>query len=125
MAKPPQFVGKKLFGEVFKACNTPGYDKKLLRKLEKASTFEQSACFLKEIYKRSDNIKPDGTPNVDKIANQFKEYGLPIPIELEPQRDLNIENDIELFVDRAFDFIVNNKEGIKFVYYGSRQESFE
>lgn len=118
-------MGRKVFGEVFKACNTTKEDRRLLRRLERPPSQEQAGCFVKYIYKNTGHIKEDGTANIEKIAQQFIDYGLPVPDDLYDTANIQIENDLDHFTDKAFPFIIKNKDAIKLAFYGSVKETFE
>lgn len=69
-------------------------------------------------------IKPDGTADADKFAQQFIDFGFPVPDAVNELSGINIEGEPQLFVDKIFKLVSENKVAIKTVFWGSPKEDF-
>lgn len=122
VAKRPQTSGKSVYGKIFKACNTPGPERKLIRRFQMPSE-DQGKCYAKNVLTELGLVKEDNTLDADKVATQLTDYGSPVPAMLEELRVLDIQD--VAFVQKLFTFLAANSQDLKQAFHGNRQESFE
>lgn len=69
-------------------------------------------------------IKPDGTTDTEKFSQQFIDYGLPVPDAVKGLSGVHIEREPELFAERIWSLVGENKVALKTVFWGSPKEDF-
>lgn len=109
----------------FAVCKTSEADKELVRNLEMPTAKEQAGCLTNyfwvylELVKKSDN-----TIDVEKTMQQFVDYGQPAPEDTKTLGNINVDTEREELGVRTFFWLKNNKDAIRFVFFGDAKEAF-
>lgn len=112
-----RFSEKNLLENAFKECKTPESEQTPFWTLEQPPSMEQAICFLKSCTKVLGILKPEGIYDVEKISQQFVDYGYKVPDDINTIENINIHANPALFVDRAFAFFKSNIDAIRAIYY--------
>lgn len=80
-------------------------------------TREQAVCMLRACNRILGILKADGTFNVEKMSQQFTDYGYEVPDDINTLENISYEEKPQLFVERAFAFFKKNKAQIRRAFY--------
>lgn len=103
---------------------SPKEERKLLRNFDIPSSPAHKQRFAQNILKMAGLVKEDGTVDTDKFAQQFMDYGYPVPDNLHDSAKFNIYTEAELLTEKIYPFVHENKEAIEAVFFGSAMETF-
>lgn len=96
----------------------------MLKDFEKPSQ-EQAECFTRYLFKALNMEKPDHTVNTERMAQQFNDYGRPVPADMHKFAEYNIYKQTTALTEKLFISMKKYKDDIKFVLYGNAHETFE
>lgn len=124
-AKLPQYNGKEVFQKAFEACQTSRDDMHLLQIFEMPSSEEQAGCVTNYFWKYFDLVHSDQTTNVEKVKQQFVDYENPVPEDTDTLANINVETEKNKLGMNTMSWLKNNRNSVRFVYFGDAMTSFE
>ena len=96
-----------------------------MRRFDIPSSNAAAGCVIVHFWKEFNLVKPDGTTDVEGVKQQFRDYDREIPVDTDTLAGINVETEREKLGELTFKWLNNNKDAIRYVYYGNAKETFE
>lgn len=125
MAKLPQYNGKETYNKAFEVCHTSEADQELMRVFELPMTKGQAGCVTHFFWEYFQIVNNDRTINIAKVEQQFLDYDRPVPDDMNTLANINVDTEMEKLGLATFAWLKNNKDDLRFVYFGNSAETFE
>lgn len=121
MAKQPQYNGKEMYAKGFEFCKVPENVQTILRKNE-VPAHGEATCFIKYVAGEMGMMKEDFTLDVEKVAQQFKDYDMKVPEEFKEMKGIKIDD--PAYTEKMTMIMSKYGRDISFAFYGNYDEAF-
>lgn len=85
----------------------------------------QAGCITNYFWKHFQLVQSDKTTDVEKVKQQFVDFGMSVPEDTETLRNINVDTEQDKLGENTFKWLKNNRDAIRTVYFGNPKETFE
>lgn len=103
--------------DAFKKCQTSVEDQAQLLMLKMPSSLDQAVCYIRFITGAMGVLSPDGTYDIERISQQFIDYGYAAPDDIDTLTMINIDKQPFSFAVNSLKFFKKNEEQIDHVFF--------